>query len=301
LFADWIVVRASVPADAADVPTAATPKAVAFVPRHAPGLTVIDDWDGMGQRTTASGSVTLDEVRVPADHVVPFTPIFRRPTVYGARAQLWHAALDVGIATAALEEGVRLAARARPHFESGAPVATDDPTLIQSAGEVAVTVRAAQALLGEAARAVDAATAALTEDTAAAASIAAATAKVAADDPTPSQSAGEVAVTVRAARALLGEAAGAVDAATAELTEDTAAAASIAVATAKVAAERAALRASTALFELGGTRSATVSANLARVWRDARTHTLDDPTRWKLHHIGRYLLSGTRPPRHGQL
>lgn len=245
LFADWIVVRASVPADAADAPTAATPKAVAFVPRHAPGLTVIDDWDGMGQRTTASGSVTLDEVRVPADHVVPFTPIFRRPTVYGARAQLWHAALDVGIATAALEEGVRLAARARPHFESGAPVATDDPTLIQSAGEVAVTVRAAQALLGEAARAVDAATA--------------------------------------------------------DLTEDTAAAASIAVATAKVAAERAALRASTALFELGGTRSATVSANLSRFWRDARTHTLHDPTRWKLHHIGRYLLSGTRPPRHGQL
>jgi alkylation response protein AidB-like acyl-CoA dehydrogenase len=61
------------------------------------------------------------------------------------------------------------------------------------------------------------------------------------------------------------------------------------------------LDASSVLFELGGTRSATASANLSRYWRDARTHTLHDATRWKLQHIGRYTLSGTKPPRHGQL
>ncbi|MGH3641239.1 MAG: SfnB family sulfur acquisition oxidoreductase [Mycobacterium sp.] len=245
LFADWLIVRASVADGSGDAPTSATPKALAFIARDAQGLQVVDDWDGMGQRTTASGTVTLDDVLVPASHVVPFTPIFAEPTVYGAHAQLLHAAIDVGIATGALAEGVRQAATARPHFEARVASAAEDPTLIHVAGELAVTVRGAQALLAEAARHVDGARA--------------------------------------------------------DLTPDTAAAASVAVAVAKVAAVRASLDASSGLFELGGTRSASAGGNLSRYWRDARTHTLHDATRWKLQHIGRYVLSGTRPPRHGQL
>ncbi|OPE53794.1 acyl-CoA dehydrogenase family protein, partial [Mycolicibacterium diernhoferi] len=100
---------------------------------------------------------------------------------------------------------------------------------------------------------------------------------------------------------LLVEAGRAVDAAQADLDADSTAQASIAVAVAKVAATRACLEASSTLFELGGTRSASGTANLSRYWRDARTHTLHDPTRWKLQHIGRYTLSGTQPPRHGQI
>ncbi len=245
LFADWVIVRASLPEHPGDTPTSSTPKALAFVPAGTDGLRVVDDWDGMGQRTTASGTVTLDGVRVPAEQVVAFTPIFAAPSVYGARAQLFHTALDVGIATAALAEGVRQAAKARPHFEAGVDAAADDPTVVHLAGELTVTVRGAQALLTEAGRAVDSAAA--------------------------------------------------------DLDSDSAAAASVSVAVAKVAATRASLEASSALFELGGTRSASGAANLSRYWRDARTHTLHDPTRWKLQHIGRYTLSGTTPPRHGQL
>lgn len=245
LFADWVMVRASLADGSGDVPTASTPKAVAFVPRGADGLTVVDDWDGMGQRTTASGTVTLDDVAVSAEQVVPFSPIFAEATTYGARAQLWHAAIDVGIATGALQEGVRVAGQARPHFEAQVTEAVDDPTLIALAGELTVTVRAARALLEEAARTVDRANA--------------------------------------------------------DLTDESAAKASVAVAVAKVAAVRASLDASSVLFELGGTRSASASGNLSRYWRDARTHTLHDPTRWKLQHIGRYALSGVRPPRHGQI
>lgn len=245
LFADWLIVRASVADESGAEPTSATAKALAFIPGDAIGLEVVDDWDGMGQRTTASGTVILDEVPVPAAHVVAFSPIFDEPTVYGAHAQLLHAAIDVGIATGALAEGVRQVAKARPHFEARVASAADDPTLIQVAGELVVTVRGAQALLAEAARQVDAARA--------------------------------------------------------DLTADSAASASVAVAVAKVAAVRAALEASTVLFELGGTRSASGSGNLSRYWRDARTHTLHDATRWKLQHIGRYTLTGTPPPRHGQL
>jgi alkylation response protein AidB-like acyl-CoA dehydrogenase len=113
--------------------------------------------------------------------------------------------------------------------------------------------------------------------------------------------AGDLTVSVRGAQALLAEAARQVDAARADLTAETAAAASVAVAVAKVAAARASLESSTVLFELGGTRSGSATENLSRYWRDARTHTLHDATRWKLQHIGRYTLSGTLPPRHGQL
>ncbi len=55
------------------------------------------------------------------------------------------------------------------------------------------------------------------------------------------------------------------------------------------------------LCGLSGTRSALNSLNLHRHWRDARTHTLHDPARWKIQHIGRYVLGGAKPPRHGLL
>ena len=52
---------------------------LAFVASEARGLTVIDDWDGMGQKVTASGTVELDDVVVPAAHVVAHHELFTRP------------------------------------------------------------------------------------------------------------------------------------------------------------------------------------------------------------------------------
>jgi SfnB family sulfur acquisition oxidoreductase len=223
----------------------------AFVPRTARGLTVLDDWAGLGQRTTASGTVRLEGVRVGPGAVVARDPVFGGPTTYGAFAQLMHAAIDAGIARGALDEAAAFVrAKARPWFEAGVEKAADDPLLVQRAGELAVTVRAAETLLADAGRQLDAAEA------------------------------------ERAAGRLDAQQAGA---------------ASIAVAIAKAAADRAAVDAASALFELGGTRSAAAGLNLDRHWRNARTHTLHDPVRWKLQHIGRWTLTGTVPPRHGQL
>ncbi|MCK9925880.1 SfnB family sulfur acquisition oxidoreductase [Frankia sp. Mgl5] len=245
LFAHWLVVRAVLSDQPPHTPEGAVPKALAYIRRDAPGVSVEDDWDGMGQRTTASGTVRLDDVPVSPDQVVDYSSIFDGPTTYGARAQVLHAALDAGIARGALDAAVGQVARARPWFESGAERAADDPLLVQQAGELEVVVRAAEALLAQAAADVDAAE----------------------RDPT--------------------------EASTAQ--------ASIATAVAKVASARAAVQVSSDLFELGGTRSAAGSLNLSRHWRDGRTHTLHDPVRWKIQHIGRWLLSGTPPPRHGQL
>ena len=237
LFADWIPVLARVPDETLHV---------AYVSRDAPGLTVVDDWAGMGQRTTASGTVHLDDVAVPADRVVPHHLTFTGPQLHGALAQLLHTAIDVGIAGGALAEAVTFVrTSARPWFESGVESAAEDPLLVQRVGELAVKVRAAEALLVAAGQAVDDARA--------------------------------------------------------DLTAQTAGSASIAVAAAKAYVDPVAVEVAGAIFELGGTRSSLEQLNLNRYWRNARTHTLHDPARWKLQHIGRYVLSGQLPPRHGLL
>jgi alkylation response protein AidB-like acyl-CoA dehydrogenase len=48
------------------------PLHVAWVERTQTGVTVVDDWDGMGQRTTASGTVLLEGVQVDADRITPY-------------------------------------------------------------------------------------------------------------------------------------------------------------------------------------------------------------------------------------
>jgi len=123
----------------------------------------------------------------------------------------------------------------------------------------------------------------------------------AADDPLVIQRVGELAVAVTAAEATLTAAGLAVDAATTAPETDLVARASLAVASAKIVADRAAGEVSAALFEVGGTRSAAADLNLDHFWRNARTHTLHDPVRWKYQHLGRALLHDTPPPLHGVL
>ncbi|POZ99791.1 SfnB family sulfur acquisition oxidoreductase, partial [Pseudomonas sp. MWU12-2312b] len=98
--------------------------------------------------------------------------------------------------------------------------------------------------------------------------------------------------------AILKKAGQAIDAALLDANEDTVAHASVVVAQAKVLSAEIALLASSKLFELAGTRSVLGKYNLDRHWRNARTHTLHDPVRWKYHLIGNYLLNGVKPARH---
>lgn len=172
LFADWIPVLAHRDVDG--------PMHVAWVERTAPGVTVVDDWDGMGQRTTASGTVRLDGVAVAADRVTPYHLTFEGPQTYGAFAQLLHAALDAGIARAALSEAAAfVTTKSRPYPDAGVDRHADDPLVVHAFGEMDLQVRAAEALLAEAARAVDAANAELTEASAGDASLAVAAARAA--------------------------------------------------------------------------------------------------------------------------
>jgi SfnB family sulfur acquisition oxidoreductase len=175
LFADWIPVLARQDTLAAP---GTGPLHVAWVERHAPGVTVTDDWNGMGQRTTASGTVRLDQVEVHADRITSHHLTFEGPQTYGAFAQVLHAALDVGIARAALTEATDFVrTTSRPYPDAGVDRAADDPLVVQAIGRMELDVRASEALLREAARAVDRANADLDAGSAADASLAVAAAR----------------------------------------------------------------------------------------------------------------------------
>jgi alkylation response protein AidB-like acyl-CoA dehydrogenase len=65
---------------------------------------------------------------------------------------------------------------------------------------------------------------------------------------------------------------------------------------AKATASRAAMRATSEMFALAGTRSVVRGNGWDRFWRDARTMSLHDPVDWKHAEIGNHLLQGWEPP-----
>ncbi|WOE31750.1 SfnB family sulfur acquisition oxidoreductase [Acinetobacter sp. SAAs470] len=215
----------------------------ALVPQHSPGLNIINDWSGFGQRTTVSGSVQLEHVRVDLNHIIPIYQAFERPTAAGAISQFIQSAVDAGIARGAIQETIDYVRQyARPWIDSGLDHATADPYTIANIGELKIKLRAAEAVLDLAGAAIDRAI----------------------ENPT----------------------------------EENVSEATLLTAESKVLTTEIALLAANKLFELSGTRSTLSELNLDRYWRNARTHTLHDPVRWKLNLVGNYYLNNITLPRH---
>jgi SfnB family sulfur acquisition oxidoreductase len=133
---------------------------LALVPRAAPGVTLDHDWNVMGQRATVSGGTTYEDVEVAAGMLVDYARAFEVPQQIGARAQLVHAAIEVGIAGGALHDARWFVTeKGRPFFEavrSGwTETAGGDPHVIQRFGRLATKVRAAETLLADAAAVLD--------------------------------------------------------------------------------------------------------------------------------------------------
>jgi len=171
LFAHWVAVKA-LNDDGRQV--------LAFVRRGTPGLRIIDDWSGFGQRTTASGTVLLDNVRIDADLVVDNWRINQTPNIQGAVSQLIQAAIDAGIARAAIDDAIRFVReRSRPWIDANVERASDDLYVIADIGKLKIELHAAEALLRKAGQVLDKVNAEpISAESAARASIAVAEAKV---------------------------------------------------------------------------------------------------------------------------
>ena len=138
LFAHWIAVKAL---------NEVGKQVIAFVQRATPGLRVVDDWSGFGQRTTASGTVLLNNVRVDADLVVDNWRLNESPNIQGAVSQLIQAAIDLGIAREAIADTVRFVReRSRPWIDAKVERNSDDPYVIADIGKLSIELHAAEAL-----------------------------------------------------------------------------------------------------------------------------------------------------------
>jgi SfnB family sulfur acquisition oxidoreductase len=223
---------------------------VAFVLRDAPGVAVEEDWNAMGQRATASGTTTLVDALADPDLLVPYGTAYTGPQLLGARAQLVHAAIEVGIAGEAFADAVAFVReRSRPYFEAadaGYARAGDDPHVLHRTGELSARLHAAEGLLERAGRVLDG---------------------------LPHVPA----------------------------TREDAARGSLAVAEAKAFGSEAAVAIASELFALTGASATDEQHDLHRHWRNARTHSVHDPIRWKYHHVGAGVLNDAVPPNHGQL
>lgn len=147
LFADWVTVSA----------VDDEGRTVSFViPTDREGVRLLDDWDGMGQRLTASGTTELVDVVVRPDEFVDRRPPEGRRSHTTTFQQLLLAAVEAGIARNALEDAVWYARhRARPIKHSLASRSVDDPYVQHAVGEIAARAYAAEAAVLRAAEAID--------------------------------------------------------------------------------------------------------------------------------------------------
>lgn len=144
LFADWIHVGAT---DADDEQISIT------VNRQSAGVDVIDDWDGMGQRLTASGTSRFNNVEVDEAEIVAG----RAPFPYSEGFyQLVHLATLAGIGRALVNDAAAaIAARSRSYSHAASKRAADDPQLLQVVGRARAHAWTAGAIVTQAARALE--------------------------------------------------------------------------------------------------------------------------------------------------
>lgn len=120
----------------------------AILPANRPGIIRHDDWDGMGQRCTASGTTELRNVWVDKTEVLMMEPWRTQRHHAGTSAQIIHCAIDTGIALAALDDAIEFARlHVRPVKESGVSKGNDDPYLLHTVGEMSAHCQVAKALV----------------------------------------------------------------------------------------------------------------------------------------------------------
>ena len=118
-----------------------------LMPTDTAGVTIEDDWDGMGQVGTASGSIVLDNVRIEASQVVEMDGMATPESLFGPLGQLSFSAIHVGIAKAACAEALDyVRTKVRPWVHAGVEDAREDPILQVRVGEMRTLLDAADAM-----------------------------------------------------------------------------------------------------------------------------------------------------------
>ncbi len=147
LYADYILVRADYEGN----------NAALLIPTTRVGVERIDDWDGIGQRLTGTGTTHFRDVRVEDGEVV----FDDADTGYGIAyantfAQLFLTTINAGIARALVDEAVALVKRrGRNFYYAPSERPTDDPLIQQIVGQISSYAFASECAVLAAAEALD--------------------------------------------------------------------------------------------------------------------------------------------------
>ncbi|MEB4210498.1 acyl-CoA dehydrogenase family protein [Mycobacterium sp. 94-17] len=142
-FSDYLRVTAQ---DDDDTPTAVV------IPADRAGVEHLDDWDGIGQRQTGSGTTVFHDVAVAPDEVFPMADTIGVNRARGALMQLYLHAIAAGILRALTEDAAALVrGRGRTYTFASVDTPTADPQLLAIVGEIDAVAYAARALVHSAA------------------------------------------------------------------------------------------------------------------------------------------------------
>lgn len=145
IFAEWTDTVAHRLPDGVDV--------AALVRLDQPGVTVIDDWDGFGQRLTGTGTIVFEDAVVEPVDVLPVADRFAYQT---GLYQLVLLAVLAGIAHAAVADAATaVRARSRVYSHGTAARVQDDAQIQALLGELAASAFAVDASVAAVAEAVE--------------------------------------------------------------------------------------------------------------------------------------------------
>ncbi|MBN9622450.1 MAG: acyl-CoA dehydrogenase family protein [Actinobacteria bacterium] len=126
------------------------------VPAERPGVTLEDDWDGLGQSLTGTGTTRLEDVLVEPEEVLLREPIDGPGKRFGV-LQLYITAVIAGATRNAANDAIALVrSRAGRPFAHAAAEPAEDPLLQEAVGEMVSAAYATEAIVLRAAEAQDA-------------------------------------------------------------------------------------------------------------------------------------------------
>ncbi|MET0932940.1 MAG: acyl-CoA dehydrogenase family protein [Mycetocola sp.] len=251
IYGDWISVAAKAD-DESDV--------FVLVDARGDGVELFDDWGGIGQRLTGSGTTIFDRAAIAGDAV--FRSDERAPhqeIIY----QIVLLASLAGVALSARDEAAAaVRARVRNYPQGLAAAPRDDAIVQQAIGGVAAAAAAARAVVLNAASELDA---------------------------------GLEELERTGTRSAIPQPAASFENADAAGTADQLRAAAVATWEAQLVAADAALRASTELYDALGSSAVERSTGLDRHWRNARTLVSHNPRGYKERLVGDWYVNQADP------
>lgn len=127
-------------------------RVIITVPADRQGVTLLDDWDGFGQRLTATGSSIFEDVVVYADEISAH--IKKTLRAGSGFAQLVHLATIAGVARAiARDVSEKVAARQRVYYTGPGGLPRHDPIIQMQVGKIGAVASSARAIVLGAAQA----------------------------------------------------------------------------------------------------------------------------------------------------